>query len=72
MPRGPRTTRPGSPLAGPAELAGGPASLVDLAMPYLRHLDPHRVAAIKEALQHLQLLQREGVLLMMPETAIPR
>ena len=51
---------------------GGPASLVDLAMPYLRHLDPHRVAAITEALQHLQLLQREGVLLMMPETAIPR
>ena len=52
--------------------AGGPASLVDLAMPYLRHLDPHRVAAVKAALQHLQLMQRESVLLIMPEIAIPR
>jgi protease-4 len=50
----------------------GLASLVDLAMPFLRHLDPHRVAAVTDALRHLQLLQREGVLLMMPEHAIPR
>jgi protease IV len=50
----------------------GPESLVDLAMPFLRHLDPPRVAAVKDALRHLQLLQREGVLLMMPEIAIPR
>ncbi len=50
----------------------GPESLVDLAMPLLRHLDPARVAAVRDALGHLQLLQREGVLLMMPETAIPR
>jgi protease IV len=63
---------PGIAIGAPRAAAGGPASLVDLAMPYLRHLDPHRVAAIKQALQHLQLLQREGVLLMMPETAIPR
>ena len=47
-------------------------SLVDLAMPYLRHLDPHRVAAVKMALQRLQLLQQEGVLLMMPEIALPQ
>jgi protease-4 len=53
-------------------MASGPASLVDLALPMLRHLDPARVAAVKDALRHLQLLQREGVLLMMPETAIPR
>jgi protease-4 len=53
-------------------MAGGPESLVDLALPMLRHLDPPRVAAIKDALRHLQLLQREGVLLMMPEMAIPR
>jgi protease-4 len=52
--------------------AAGPASLVDLAMPFLRHLDPPRVAAVTDALRHLQLLQREGVLLMMPEHAIPR
>ena len=60
MRRGPPTMRRGSPSARP-EVAVGPASLVNLAMPYLRHLDPHRVAAIKEALQHLQLMQREGV-----------
>ncbi len=52
--------------------SAGPASLVDLAMPFLRHLDPRRVAAVTDALRHLQLLQREGVLLMMPEDAIPR
>src|SRR5262249_60552291 len=44
-------------------IAGGPESLVDLALPMLRHLDPPRVAAIKDALRHLQFLQREGVLL---------
>jgi protease-4 len=54
-------------------LSGGRStSLVDLAMPYLRQLDPHRVAAVKAALQHLQMLQRENVLLMMPETPTPR
>jgi protease IV len=53
-------------------MAAGPDSLIDLAMPFLRHLDPHRVAAVKDALGHLQLLQREGVLLMMPENTIPR
>src|SRR5262249_46358193 len=53
-------------------IGAGPGSLVDLAMPFLRHLDPSRVAAVREALRHLQLLQREGVLLMMPEIAIPR
>src|SRR6185437_2742127 len=30
--------------------AAGPASLVDLAMPFMRHLDPHRVAAVTDAL----------------------
>jgi protease IV len=53
-------------------MAAGPGSLVDLALPLIRHLDPSRVAAVKDALRHLQLLQREGVLLMMPEIAIPR
>jgi protease-4 len=53
-------------------IASGPESLVDLAMPFLRHLDPPRVAAVRDALRHLQLLQRESVLLMMPEIAIPR
>ncbi len=52
--------------------AGETPSLVDLAMPMLRGLDPHRVAAVKDALRHLELLQSERVLLMMPEIAIPR
>jgi protease-4 len=52
--------------------AGETPSLVDLAMPLLRGLDPHRVEAVKDALRHLQLLQSERVLLMMPEIAIPR
>jgi protease-4 len=51
---------------------GGSASLVDLALPHLQHLEPRRVAAVTDALRHLELLQREGVLLMMPEVAIPR
>jgi protease-4 len=48
------------------------ASLVDLAMPYIRHLDPERVRLIRAALQRMQLLQQEGVILMMPEMRIGR
>jgi protease-4 len=48
------------------------ASLVDLAMPYLRNLDPQRVAAIRRALHQLEMLQQEGVLLMMPEMLFSR
>jgi protease-4 len=63
---------PGIGLASRLPGAGRSVPLVDLAMPYLRNLDPHRVAAVKAALQHLQLLQNDGVLLIMPEIAIPR
>jgi protease-4 len=42
-------------------------SLVDLALPYLRHMDPQRVALVTAALQRLQLVQQEGVIMMMPE-----
>lgn len=42
-------------------------SFVDLALPYLQHLDPQRVALVKHALRRLQLLQQDGVILMMPE-----
>ena len=59
-------------LSAPPPLSGGPASLLDLAMPYLQHLDPHRVATVRMALQRLQLLKQEGVILMMPEIALPR
>jgi protease-4 len=50
----------------------GRVSLVELAAPYLRQLEPERIGAIKSALGHLQMLKHEGVLLLMPETAIPR
>jgi len=47
--------------------AGGDgASLVDLALPYLRGLDPVRVRAITDALRQLQMFQRESVLMLMP------
>jgi protease-4 len=46
-------------------------SLAELALPYLQHLDPQRVRAVKTALQRLQLMQREGAVLMMPEILFP-
>jgi protease-4 len=50
----------------------GQVSLIDLAMPYLQHLDPSRVATIKMALNRLQLMQKEGVIVSMPEIVMPR
>ena len=46
-------------------------SLIDLALPYLQHLDPQRVKAVKTALWRLQLMQQEGAVLMMPEMVLP-
>jgi protease-4 len=43
-----------------------PSSLSGLAMPYLRGLDPRRVGQIMTALQSLQLLEHESVILTMP------
>jgi protease-4 len=62
----------GTRLAG--QLSGGPGvvSLVDLAMPHLRGLDAGRVRAVTAALGRLQLIQQEGVILMMPEFVTPR
>ncbi len=51
-------------------VAGRQNSLVEMALPYLQHLDPQRVSAIKMALQRLQMIQEEGVILMMPEFSI--
>jgi protease-4 len=56
----------------PPPFASCTASLLELAMPYLQHLDAHRVAMVRMALQRLQLIQQEGVVLMMPEMAMPR
>ena len=47
-------------------------SLVDLALPHLRHMDPQRVRTILRALEQLQLMQQEGVILMMPEMGFGR
>jgi protease-4 len=47
-------------------------SLIDLALPYLKGLDPARVRSIQSALGQLQLLAQDGVILMMPEFQIAR
>lgn len=47
-------------------------SLLDLAMPHLRGLDPKRVDLVRMALARLQLLHQEGVIVMMPELGIGR
>lgn len=56
-------------LAG-LRLGGEQLSLVDLALPHLRGLDPARVKAVTSALRNLQLLQREGAVLLMPEIGV--
>jgi protease-4 len=47
-------------------------SLLDLAMPHLKQLDPQRLAAVKQALWRLELIRKEGVVLMMPEFVLGR
>jgi protease-4 len=51
--------------------AGGP-SILELALPHLRHLDPQRTALIKAALRRLDLIQAERVTLTMPEIGVTR
>jgi protease-4 len=46
---------------------GGAGSISALALPYLQQLDPQRVGTVRAALQRLELLQQEGVILAMPE-----
>ncbi len=41
-------------------------SLFEKALPYLERLDPHRVEAVRSALQQLSLFERERVILAMP------
>jgi protease-4 len=47
-------------------------SLLDLAMPHIKHLDPQRLGAVKQALGRLELIRREGAVLMMPEFILGR
>ena len=42
-------------------------SLFKLAAPYLQNLDPQRTAAVASVLRRLEILQKEGIVLTMPE-----
>ncbi len=65
--------KPGLDAVGPRlPAAGRQPSLVELAMPHLRHMDPQRVRLIVRALERLQLMQQEGAILMMPEISAGR
>ena len=52
---------------GHVSSAVGGNALFKLAAPYLQDLDPRRTAAIASALSRLEILQKEGVVLTMPE-----
>jgi protease-4 len=53
--------------AGHVRIAAGGDSLFKLAAPYLRNLDPRRTAAVASVFRRLEILQKEGVVLTMPE-----
>jgi protease-4 len=46
--------------------------LIELALPYLRSLDPGRAALVRTALGRLELLRRDGIVVMMPEIGTGR
>jgi len=52
---------------GHVEVAGGEGSLVKLAASGLQNLDPRRTAAVVSVLRRLEILQKEGLVLTMPE-----
>ena len=47
-------------------------TLLDLAQPFLRSLDPSRAGLVRTALGRLELIHREGAVLMMPELGLGR
>jgi protease-4 len=53
--------------AGHISMAGSDNNLLKLAAPYLKDLDPTRAAAVLSVLRRLEVLQKEGVVLTMPE-----
>ena len=69
---GQRDEKPGLDTVGPRPPAASGVSLVKLAMPYLKDMDPQRVRLVLRALERLQLMQQEGVIVMMPEMMIGR
>lgn len=48
-------------------MSGSGGDLFKLAAPYLQNLDPQRTAAIASVFRRLEILQKEGVVLTMPE-----
>lgn len=54
-------------LSSVAASARARSSLLEVALPQLRGLDPERIGSVLHALQQLQILQDEGVVLMTPE-----
>jgi protease-4 len=55
-----------------AALVRDQSSVLEMALPHLKHLDPQRLAAVKQALWRLELIRKEGVVLMMPEIVLGR
>jgi hypothetical protein len=49
---------------------GRPASILDLARPYLKGLERDRLEAVTTALQRLDLIQQQRAVMMMPEIVI--
>lgn len=56
--------------AGHVGIAAG-GDLFKVAAPYLRDLDPRRTEAVASVLRRLEILQKEGVVLSMPEILSP-
>ena len=52
---------------GHVRLAADEDSLFKLAAPYLKNLDPRRTSAVASVLRRLEVLEKEGVVLTMPE-----
>ena len=53
--------------SGHVRMAGGEDALLTLVAPYLLGLDARRAAAVVSVLRRLEILQKEGVVLTMPE-----
>jgi protease-4 len=57
----------GNDETGHVRVAASEGSLFKLAAPYLQNLDPRRTAAVASVLRRLEILQKEGMVLTMPE-----
>jgi len=54
----------------PSPAAPRPASILELALPYLKGLDGRRLQSVTSALRRLELVQQERAVLMMPEISV--